>query len=377
MDVDAKIIQINAKLKIANTGVTLEKIGNRLYLKATLPPKPGKTKRSQQRIALKLYANLDGIKRAEAEAKKLGALLALKEFDWSDYLAAEAPPEILTNNTIAKLIEDFERNYFIRRKKNNKSLTTWRGDYLLVLRRLPPEQSLTEEILINTIKQTTPDTKTRKRTCMVLAAIAKFAGLESSTIDNIRSYSGQYSPFHVAPRDIPSDELIALWFHKIESPAWRWVYGMAATYGLRNHEIFRLDLNRLRHGSYIVSVLQGKTGSRLVWPCYPEWVDEFDLFNVQLPPLSLDRSNSSIGGQCSHYFHSINLPFGLYDLRHAWAIRTLEFGLDITLAAQQMGHSVAVHTQLYHRWISEKHHQRAFELLMKRENRPRCPKINT
>ena len=56
-----------------------------------------------------------------------------------------------------------------------------------------------------------------------------------------------------------------------------------------------------------------------------------------------------------------------------WAIRTLEFGLDISLAAQQMGHSAQVHSELYHHWISERHHQRAFELMMHRSERPDAP----
>ncbi|MDX1978257.1 MAG: hypothetical protein SFT94_11355, partial [Pseudanabaenaceae cyanobacterium bins.68] len=46
----------------------------------------------------------------------------------------------------------------------------------------------------------------------------------------------------LSPRDIPSDEAIAEWFGKIKNPAWRWAYGMFAIYGLRNHEIFHLEL---------------------------------------------------------------------------------------------------------------------------------------
>jgi hypothetical protein len=29
---------------------------------------------------------------------------------------------------------------------------------------------------------------------------------------------------------------------KLTNPAWQWVYGMMATYGLRNHEVFFLTL---------------------------------------------------------------------------------------------------------------------------------------
>jgi integrase len=70
--------------------------------------------------------------------------------------------------------------------------------------------------------------------------------------------------------------------------------------------------------------------------------------------------------------HSIFTP---YNLPHCWAIRTWEFGLDISLAAQQMGHSAKVDSELYHHWISQQHHQRAFELMSGKSDRPQVPTI--
>jgi len=63
-------------------------------------------------------------------------------------------------------------------------------------------------------------------------------------------------------------------------------------------------------------------------------------------------------------------------LRHRWAVRTLEYGLDISLAAQQMRHSVQVHSDIYHHWITEDVHRRAFNALMLRPDRPRPPKLD-
>jgi len=60
------------------------------------------------------------------------------------------------------------------------------------------------------------------------------------------------------------------------------------------------------------------------------------------------RRSSDLGERLSHYFRRwAKIPFPPYDLRHCWAVRTLEFGLDVSLAAAQMGHSVQVHTELY------------------------------
>jgi integrase len=123
-----------------------------------------------------------------------------------------------------------------------------------------------------------------------------------------------------------------------------------------------------------VTVTEGKTGRRRVWPCYPEWAEQFGIREMKLPAVT-GRNNSELGERAARYFKRAGLPFVLYDLRHCWAVRTLEFGLDLSLASQQMGHSAQVHTDTYHAWISERHHQRAYEAIMMRSDRPQPPSV--
>ncbi|MEM7552906.1 MAG: hypothetical protein AAF378_02200 [Cyanobacteria bacterium P01_A01_bin.84] len=150
---------------------------------------------------------------------------------------------------------------------------------------------------------------------------------------------------------------------------------MLATYGLRNHEVFRLDLESLKEGDRVIRVGENsKTGTRMVYSYYPEWFEEFQLSRVQLPKINLDRPNADIGHVVTVWFHR-NIGFKPYDLRHCWAIRTLNFALKDTLAAKQMGHSVKVHQDLYHHWIDGRYHQQAFEEITARSERPRSPKI--
>ncbi|MGJ3254144.1 MAG: hypothetical protein ACFE0J_23875 [Elainellaceae cyanobacterium] len=66
-------------------------------------------------------------------------------------------------------------------------------------------------------------------------------------------------------------------------------------------------------------------------------------------------------------------PFSPKMLRHAWAVRSLRFKIDISIAAQQQGHSVEVHSKIYHRWITKQHHQEAFEKAMLQGDRPLPP----
>lgn len=370
MDFSEQLVRVNSRLKAARIGVTVCQIKNRLYLRATLPSKPNslKTKPHQQWLSLAIYANKEGLKRAEAEACKLGGLIACKDFKWDLYLKSSGDSPI---SYVKDWIHKFEKFYFQTRQRNHQTETTWKTDYLQVFNKLPQWEALNNEKILDAVKSTSPDTKTRKRTCVALGALAKFAEIEI----NLKPYAGRYSPKKVAPRDLPTDTVIAQYFYQIENEAWRWVYGMLATYGLRNHEVFRLDFEAIAKGDYIVTVGENsKTGARRVWPCYPEWFEEFNLRHVILPKINLDRPNSAIGHAVTQWFYN-HLPFQAYDLRHCWAIRTLEFGLDISLASQQMGHSVQVHSDLYHHWISERHHQRAFELMMHRNERPQAPII--
>lgn len=175
-----------------------------------------------------------------------------------------------------------------------------------------------------------------------LTALCRFAGLDVELSD----YLGEYE---AKPRDIPSDQLIAEWRERIPNPAWQWVYGVIATFGVRPHEAFFCELI----DEVTLKIHRGKTGPRLSHAIRPEWVHEWGLMDAKLPDV---HSNSFRGyGQatCQQLRHRYKMPFRPYDLRHAWAIRaSVVIGLPNSVAAELMGHSVAVHTKTYHRWLS-------------------------
>ncbi len=165
--------------------------------------------------------------------------------------------------------------------------------------------------------------------------------------------------------------IVSAW-EKIPNPAWRFVYGIMATYGLRNHEAFFCDYSVLGRGDReaTVRVLPiTKTGEHEVWPFFPSWVEEFNLREVNLPPIERDLNKTTlqrIGQRVTSQFRRYGIPFSPYDLRHAWAVRTIHFGLPDTVAARMMGHSVAVHTRTYHQWITRRDQQQAVEAALAR-----------
>ncbi|MBD2491269.1 site-specific integrase [Aulosira sp. FACHB-615] len=365
--IEQRIKEANGRLKNNYCGLTIEQIGGRLYIRGTLPPKAllGKNKPYQQRISA-ANANADGVKIAERLAKKISVQIDAKTFDWADYLDLELAED---KKTIGELIVDFEKEYFLRRTKTFKTETTWNVEYVSVLKFLPQNDVLSIEILKDIIIQKSkPDTRSRKRFASTLTIFAKFAGLNA----DFSELSGNYSLSKRRPREIPSDKQIQDGFYLIQNDSWRWVYGIMSAYGLRNHEVFYVDLATLKPGKGI-TITDGKTGSRIVWPLHPEWFDVFELAFPKCPKIDLDRPNRVIGETVTRYFRRANIPFSPYDLRHAWAIRSLEYGIDISLAAKQMGHSLEVHSRLYHSWIDEKAHQRAFDLALSKRDRPLPP----
>lgn len=360
MDISGKLRQVNGRLKASKTGVAVEQHGGVLRLRATLPPKPGakQTEAHQQRVSLGLPANPDGLRRAEKEARLLGAQLAAREFDWARW--GHAPPAVPTWDCGAA-VEAFHAAYLAAGGNED----TWGGDYDKPLRKLPQGAVLGPEVLRQLVEGTEPNSRSRVRFCVAAGALAKFAGVEFDP----RPYRGNYSPIKVSPRDLPTDQAIVDARNSVQNPAWRWVFGMMATYGLRNHEVFYVDLScfpRVKVGGGT------KTGDREVWPCYPEWAEEWGLNYPVLPPVQLDRSNQKIGHSVSKYL-SPRCDFAPYDLRHAWAIRTLLFGWPVELSARQMGHSVDVHTRTYQRWISSQQIESVYRLLVERSDRPRPP----
>jgi integrase len=357
-DFEKRLAQANGRLKAARLRVQLLLRGNRLWLQATLPPKPHslKLEQYQQRINLDVDATPQGLSIAETQARKIGALLACGEFTWQ---------ESHTPISIGELVQRFEADYFNQNARNPKSQTTFDKDYLAVLKRLPSNQPLTSQAVFDLVSLTAPDSRQRKRFCLCLSVFCRFAGLD---ID-LTKYKGKYSAVKAKSRDLPSDALIQEWFYKFKNPYWQWVYGVIATYGLRPHEAWYLDMSRYP----IATVTDGKTGARIIYPYYPEWADLFSLAEAKPPSINA-KNNTGYGCAAGQYCRrNLSLPFPLYDLRHAWARRTIEFGLDISLSAKQMGHSLAVHSNIYHHWIGDDIHQRAFDLMMQRTDRPTPP----
>lgn len=346
------IARINGRLKAALISVRIRLNGNRLVLRATLPKKPGEGEGTKQYdLSLGIPASKDGLRRIEAEAQKLGGLLALGRFSWDLYMKPKS--EESQEKTVAQLAQAFKDEYLRSHKIEE---LTWRETWQRTFDRLPQGEPLSEASILVVVLATENHTRNRELTCQRLQRLAGFAGLEM----NLRSYQGEYNERTTKPRDIPADELIVQWRDCLPNPAWQWVYGIIAAFGLRPHEAFFCEFI----DSHSLEVFKGKTGYRIARAIHPNWVEQWKLTEVNRPNLKC-RSYRDYGQRCRRQFLRYSVPFCPYDLRHAYAIRgSVVKGLPISTMASMMGHSVPVHTQIYHRWLSDSTNQEVYRKLI-------------
>lgn len=367
MEKDIK--EANGRLKASLCRLAIQQRGNKLWLRGTLPPKPhlNKSKPYQQRMGIDCKASAAGLKKAEQLARKISAELELGQFDWRDWQDFDEA-EIKNLITIAQLEEKFTLHHWSNHEKNKKSLGSWGTTYQRCFARLPKDTIATLELFIEAAKSTQPDTTTRLKTCVYLHKIAQFADINGA--EKLLELKGNYSPSKVQPRNLPTEAQVAEIIKAEKNPQWRWTLGMLATYGLRSHEVFFLDLSQFP----AVRVLEGKTGPRIVYPLYPEWASKWNLSEVKLPNIKIENlTYCDLGEKVGHWFWSKKLPFKAYDLRHCYARRCFEFEIPPDRAAKLMGHSLKIHCDTYRQWIDEDYYKKFFEREIMRENRPQPP----
>lgn len=389
--IEAALTEQNALLNAAGIGLRFEKRGERLGLRGPLPCRKGRAAHPVQRISLGLPATIEGLEQAKAQLKDVLRQLQHQRFDWSFWARQGNPGSkvLLEANGgsqvragFAPVIQDFEAAFFRdprRRRNPSGAKTTWTSAYRPYLRRmaalaeesgLPLDRKLFEEVL----ESYEPTSRSRQQCGTALAALARHRAiaLPEDWSERAAGYGLHAAQF----RRLPSDSEIVEGLERVPNPAWRLAYGLMATYGLRNHEVFFCDLSALAPGGdRVIRVLPtSKTGEHQVWPFQPDWVERFGLEQLGeapqlLPQVSTDLRRTTlqqVGRRVAEQFHRYGLSHTPYDLRHAWAVRTIHIGLPDTVSARMMGHSVAIHTRTYHHWITRRDQQQAVDTALAR-----------
>ena len=396
------LARLNDDLAAEGCSLRLERRGGRLGLRGPLPPRGGGPGLSVQRISLGVPATGAGLHDALARLQQVRVELAEERFAWEHWQrrsascgSVPAPSEAPVcgdpgasapgpDGPLAAQLAAFEQAFRAdprRRRQPAGARSTWSGAYRPYLRRLlrvaaeaAPHTDLSPELLESVLESFEPASRARQQCGLVLASLARHHDLPLP--DDWSERAGGYGLHAARFRRLPSDAQILALVDRIPSPSWRLAYGLMATYGLRNHEVFFCDLSALAPGGdRVLRVLPtSKTGEHQVWPFQPEWVDRFELERLgvdpaALPPVRTDLRRTTLrqaGHRVAEQFRRYDLPITPYDLRHAWAVRTIHIGLPDTVAARMMGHSVAIHTRTYHHWITRRDQQLAVDAALAR-----------
>jgi integrase len=388
--IEREYLRIKHAIAQANSALSLDRVKIKLKLtsvksiglQGTLPCKPGdiginNRPSKQYTLSLGFPANDVGIKAAINKARELDFLLITKQFQWTQDLLGKQGQKVTfseenkADKLIRELIEEYEREFWKTHEKNRQGIRTWESHYLRHLKKLPQDVSLSLQALEEALEKTKPNSSSRFFLTWQLKKFCDFCGVDG--IKTINSYATP-NPNPVI-RKIPSDEEIIQGFSKIGAALspfaskenvtlpeqWQWAYAMLATYGLRPHELFAVDIEAFinpGNSFHLVTLnpsLTGgtKTGERScgIPPLHPHWVELFGLKNVKLPYNGGTLSNKTAKIQIR--FRNTNIGFKPYDLRHAYAIRGHRLRVPIKTMADYMGHTVQEHTETYQRWMSE------------------------
>ncbi len=383
MDENQKLLDINHDLESKGINLRIEKRGNVLNIRGSLPDKKTHNLSKVQRISLKLPYNINGLEEAKKAIELIDFQLKKSQFCWSNWIKEKPLSSTKTNRTvISNEIQSFKKHFFSdtsRSKSPAGMISTWQSAYKPYMNRLisishKSTLKLNEELLVKILLSYKENSRSRQQCGIALSALARHLKLELP--ENWKQLQSGYGIHETNFRELPSDEKIINSFELIPNPKWRFVFGLMATYGLRNHEVFFSDLSCLKKGGdKILRVFPNtKTGEHQVWPFHPEWVGLFELDNITdtsflLPDIKTNLKETTlqhIGRRVSEQFRRYKISFTPYDLRHAWAVRTILIGLPNTVAAKMMGHSVSIHTKTYHHWITRRDQQIAVDSALSR-----------
>ena len=364
---------LNTTLRERGIRFQVEQRSHALVVRGTFPQLDGTRKRS--RITLDLKAVTANLVTAELRCLQLHNAIESgtypPDLPWTEIRTTPESPS--TAPSCEAAIRIFETHYWETRPRTTAAERTW-DRTALELRRLPQSAPITLTVLTSTItSRTTPGTRTRVECCKVYKRLARLLSLEGD-LNQISLLQGHYEP---AERQLPDDASIGRFLDAANTTKWGWCYAALAAFGCRPAEIPSLIPSE--DGTAQCLTIKRRNKAPAIRTCFAfpkQWIERYDLCNVRIPnearwtvPSEYDSAlgkkfvdswrHSRRSQEMRDLFAELLPDFDLYDLRHRWAIRSIEANKPLTLCAKAMGHSAAVHEQTYHRHIQAEDLRRA------------------
>lgn len=297
----------------------------RLYLLASVPRRDGSPGLQQSRIALKLDDTPVNRRAAAKQLTTLHRQLAAGTFDWAYW--TDEREGVTWREAIAKL-------HRARVVLGRTGESTWEINYMGRLRQIPAGSLVTTKSMAAAMERYDRKSCSYKELWYLMQHISRLVSVPFPELP-----VPTYGQAELVP--VPTDAEILEWLDAAPEPA-RWYLAMAATYGLRPHEIASATLI---DKDYCQVADTTKTGFRTVVPLPRAWVERFSLRAQQLRERPTD-----VAKWLSKTTRTMGLPWRPYALRHAYAGRLWKQGgsrLDIYTAARLMGHTPTQHAKTY------------------------------
>ena len=326
-----------------------------VYLQATLPCKTEPSKHKQQQIPTGLkISNPSTRETLRVLAFRLDEQLELSTFSWSDWSKdkltshrTSAARDSIQFTELCQAIEArFDAHYPDKPKTGAGIYTAKYKPTISLFKKFYGSADL--ETICKVIKDI-ESPSSRDNFGSIVSVTLDHMGLKWDKQPLFDAKKG-YTISQLTERDIPSDEeLLSIW-SSIEDPRWKWVHGMSMAFGTRPSELLSVEFE-----DDVINLMtyktKGKPYLREAWALPEEWIKELNLCDIHKP--TCHRLN--VSRQYSDYMERNNLKHrSLYNLRHAYAIRSLVQGIEISTAARLMGHSETTHRKHYHLWINKK-----------------------
>ena len=342
----------NAALKARGVKGRIIEQKERLFLRGTFTDSAGV--RKDRKIPLGVSAS--GLVEAENRAVALAGIVKStgmlpRPLPWEGTVAPVHHGVAPGQTTVADAVEQLECDFWQGKVRTSAAERTW-ARLKAETDRLPQDSALTMDLLVSTAANTKAGSRTRLESVKVLKRLAVLVGITGTErLDSLRT------PYEPEVRDVPDNAAVAALLERvIDNPTWGWCTWALATFGCRPAEVFSLR----PAGDGTAKVLTVKRKGKL-----PTWRTALALpvatppGGRQVPwdvtaPAEYDSAEAKRhSDRWSSWLRRQHPTIQLYDLRHAWAIRSISKNLNASLAAKCMGHDIAVHHRTYHRWIDQ------------------------
>ncbi len=299
------------------------------------------------------------------EVESKGALT--KPFPWEVDLVKKS------GMTMGKAIRLFTENYWQGRGRTTSSEMTLER-ILNEFKRIPSNQIISLDIFKATVSSLPDNSRSRLECWKQYKRLAKLLRMDTDeyTVDSF--FKTFYQTYNTKnEKNPPTDvELLKI----LDSCRWDeefgWLTAAMAIYGCRPTEAFSLLPKNNSKAASVYTIKQKRGAApelRTTVALMPEWVDRYDMQKIErfyswnLPSYDPRECKSRVEKWRKWFQRHFGLS--LYDLRHAWAIRSISMIKNPTLAAKCMGHSLAVHSRTYHRWMQADEVETAVELILR------------